>query len=349
MDNKRPRMLKVIIFVVVIIATVLAFVLWGSRNQTAKVIVYTSVDQPLAGKIFREFERETGIPVRAVFDSEQTKSLGLVGLLLAESSSPQADVFWSGDPAHSLLLVNRGVVQPYISSSSVDIPSEFKSPDGAWTGLAARARVLLVNKDVMISGQMPSSIRDLTNPRWKGQTAIANPLFGTAAFHISALFAVWGDEKGKEFLNDLKANNVSIARSHAEVKTLVVGGDVAFGLLDTDDAAEAVKEQASMEVVYPDQEDLGTLVIPSTVILLRGGPNTEGGKKLIDFLLSKKIEQQMVESGEYIPLRSGIPGPPSIRRISDFKKMQVNYSKVADEMSEEMVPTQPWFRHWLGR
>lgn len=272
-----------------------------------------------------------------------------MGLLLADSSKQRADVFWSGDPAHALLLVNRGVVQQYISPAAVDIPTEFKSPDGAWAGLAARARVLLVNKDVMTTGEMPSSILDFTNPRWKGQTAIANPLFGTAAFHIAALFAVWGDEKGKEFLNDLKANNVSIARSHAEVKRLVVGGEVAFGLLDTDDAAEAMQEQASVEVVYPDQKTLGTLVIPSTVVLVRGGPNTEGGKKLIDFLLSRKTEQEMVESGQYIPLRPGIPGPPRIRSISDFKKMQVNYSRVADEMDEEMVPAQPWLRQWLGR
>jgi iron(III) transport system substrate-binding protein len=349
MDKKRPKLLKVIIFACVIVAIALTFFLWGSRQQMPKVVIYTSVDQPLAGKIFREFEKETGIPVRAVFDSEQTKSLGLVGLLLAESANPKADVFWSGDPAHSLLLVNRGIVQPYISSAAADIPSEFKSPDGSWTGLAARARVLLVNKNGLASREMPSSIRDLTNPRWKGQAVIANPMFGTAAYQIAALLTVWGDEKAKEFLEDLKANDVRIARSHAEVKGLVLGGEVAFGLLDTDDAAEAMKEQSTVEIVYPDQQDLGTLVIPSTLVLIRGAPNAEGGKRLIDFLLSKKIEQQMVESGEYIPLRPGIPAPRNIRKMGDFKMMRINYAKVADEMDEEMQPIQPWLRKWVER
>lgn len=349
METKKIGTLRLVIFAVVIIGGVIAYVLWEGRNWTTGVIVYTSVDQPLAAKIFREFERETGIHVRAVFDSEQTKSLGLVGLLLAESSSPHADVFWSGDPAHSLLLANRGIVQPYVSPSGADIPSDFKAPDGSWTGLAARARVLLVNKGVMTSREMPSSIRDLTNLRWKGQTAIANPMFGTAAFHIASLFTVWGDEKAKEFLNDLKANDVLIARSHAEVKGLVVGGEVAFGLLDTDDAAEAIKEQRNLEIVYPDQEDLGTLVIPSTLVLIRGGPNTEGGKRLIDFLLSNKIEQEMVQSGAYIPLRPGIHGLPNIRNLCDFKTMRVNYPKVAQEMDEEMVPIQSWLRQYVAR
>ncbi len=349
MRDKKPKILKILTLAVVVVAIVLVFVIWAARNEPGKVVVYTSVDQPLASKIFREFEKDTGVSVRAVFDSEQTKGLGIVGLLLAESSSPKADVFWSGDPAHSLLLVNRGIVQPYSSPTAVDIPPEFKSPDGSWTDLAARARVLLVNKSGIASKDIPSSIRDLVNPRWKGQTAIGNPLFGTSAYEIAALFSVWGDEKGKQFLDDLKANDVRIARSHAEVKGLVIGGEVTFGLLDTDDAAEAIKEQSGVEIIYPDQDDLGTLVIPSTLVLIRGGPNTEGGRKLIDFLLSKKVERQMVELGGYSPLRPGIPGPPSIRKIGDFKMMRIDYSKVASEMDEEMQPIQPWLRQWLGR
>jgi iron(III) transport system substrate-binding protein len=347
MEYRKIGTVRVVILAAMIVVSILILSWWGNHERPPSVTIYTSVDQPLAGKLFREFERQTGIPVRAVFDSEQYKGLGIVGLLLNEASSPRADVFWSGDPAHSLLLVNRGIVQPYASPNAADIPSEFKSPDGAWTGLAARARVLLVSREAVGVRGMPSSILDLANPRWKGRAAIANPLFGTAAFQMAALFAAWGDDKGKEFLNDLKDNDVLVARSHAEVKGLVVGGEVAFGLLDTDDAAEAMKEQGNLEIVYPDQKDLGTLVIPSTVVLIRGGPNTEGGKKIIDFLLSQRSEQQMVESGGYIPLRPGILVPSGIKGIRDFKKMQVNYSKITDEMGEETVPSQPWLRQWL--
>ncbi len=349
MGQRKSKTLKLSLFSVIIIAIAAGFVFWGSGNEPAKIVVYASVDQPLARKIFKEFERETGVPVRGIFDSEQTKSAGIMGLLLAESSNPKADVFWSGDPAHSVLLVNRGIVQPYISPAAADIPSDFKASDGSWTGLAARARVLLVNKKTMGSQETPSSIRDLTDSRWKGQAAMANPMFGTAAYQIAALFTVWGDEKAMEFMKQLRTNNVRIARSHSEVKGLVVGGDVAFGLLDTDDAVEATKEQNHLEIIYPDQNDFGTLVIPSTLVLIRGGPNTEGAKKLIDFLLSKKVEQEMVDSGAYIPLRPGIPTPPGLRAINDFKKMQVNYSKIADEMGEEMAPAQPWLREWLGQ
>src|SRR5262249_39833936 len=157
----------------------------------------------------------------------------------------------------------------------------FRAPDGAWTGLAARARVLLVNKTRVPSGEAPRSIRDLAAPRWKGQTAIANPLFGTTTMHVAALFAAWGDVEARRFLDDLKESGARIAGSNGEVKRLVAAGEVAFGLTDTDDADEARKDGAPVDVVYPDQDGIGTLIMPTALVLIRGGPHPDAGRKLI--------------------------------------------------------------------
>jgi iron(III) transport system substrate-binding protein len=80
------------------------------------------VDQVFSEPIFRDFERQTGIKVRAVFDTEETKSTGVVNRIIAESSDPQADVFWSGDPVRQFLLLNRGLVEKYLSPNSLGIP-----------------------------------------------------------------------------------------------------------------------------------------------------------------------------------------------------------------------------------
>ena len=163
--------------------------------MSEEVVVYTSVDQVFSEPIFREFERRTGIATRAVYDTEETKSTGVVNRLLAEAEHPQADVFWSGDPVRPFLLVQRGLVEPYRSPSAESIPGSFKAQDGTWTGFAARARVLLVNTQAMGGDVSPVSMRDLADPRWKGRAAIANPLFGTTTMHVAALFAAWGDEE----------------------------------------------------------------------------------------------------------------------------------------------------------
>lgn len=206
----------------------------GCKRAAREVVVYTSVDRPFSEPIFREFEKRSGMKVLAVFDTEETKSTGVVNRLIAEAQQPQADVFWSGDPVRPFLLVKRGIVQPYESPAAAAVPAQFKAADGSWTGSAARARILLVNKQKVPPAEMPKSIRDLVAPRWKRQTAIANPLFGTTAMHVAALFALWGEDKGRAFLDELKTNETRIASSNGEVKRLVVAGEVAFGLCDTD-------------------------------------------------------------------------------------------------------------------
>jgi iron(III) transport system substrate-binding protein len=313
-------------------------------GRAPAVVVYTSVDQVFSEPVFQAFERESGIRVRAVFDTEETKSTGVLNRLIAEADHPQADVFWSGDPVRSFLLVKRGLVAPYVSPQAQGLPPGLRASDGAWTGVAARARVLLVNRKLVPSEAMPRSIRDLAAPRWKGKTAIANPLFGTTTMHVAALFAKWGEGDARAFLDALKANDVRIASSNGEVKRLVASEEVAFGLTDTDDANEAKKEGADVEVVYPDADELGTLVMPTSVVLMAKGPNPEPGRKLVDFLLSPEAERRMAEAAAHMPLRAGVATPSGVRGVSDIRAMDVDYAKVAEEMEK----IQPWLRQWAG-
>ena len=270
---------------------VLALGVGGCGSRDREVVAYTSVDQVFSEPVFRAFERESGIRVRAVFDTEETKSTGVLNRLIAEAGRPQADVFWSGDPVRPFLLVKRGLVEPYLSPQAAGLPAFSRAADGAWTGVAARARVLLVNRRLLGGESGPRSLRDLALPRWRGRAAIANPLFGTTTMHVAALFAGWGDAEARAFLDALKANGVRIASSNGEVKRLVVAGEVAFGLTDTDDANEALKEGADVDVVYPDADGAGTLVMPTAVVLMARGPNPEAGRRLVDHLLSADAER----------------------------------------------------------
>jgi iron(III) transport system substrate-binding protein len=307
-------------------------------------VVYTSVDQVFSEPVFRAFESASGIRVKAVFDTEETKSTGVLNRLIAESAHPQADVFWSGDPVRPFLLMKRGLVEPYASPQAEGLPSGLRAADGSWTGIAARARVLLVNRSLVPAGETPRSIRALADPRWQGRGAIANPLFGTTTMHVAALFAQRGESEARAFLDALKTNGVRIASSNGEVKRLVVAGEVAFGLTDTDDANEALEQGASVEVVYPDADELGTLVMPTAVVLLANRPHADAGKRLVDYLLSAETERRMAEAAAHMPLRPGVATPPGVRRISEIRAMTVDYAVVAGEMER----IQPWLRQWAG-
>jgi iron(III) transport system substrate-binding protein len=314
------------------------------RSGGREVVVYTSVDQVFSEPVFKAFEQQSGIHVRAVFDTEETKSTGVLNRLIAEAQNSQADVFWSGDPVRPFVLVKRGLIEPYASPQASGLPEGFRAADGTWTGLAARARVLLVNRQKLGAEEPPRSIQDLTDPRWQGRAAMANPLFGTTTMHVAALFSSWGDKRARAFLDRVRSNEVRIASSNGEVKRLVVAGEVAFGLTDTDDANEALKEEAAVDVVYPDQDTFGTLVMPTAVVLMRQAPHAEAGKKLLDFLLSADTERRLAEFAAHMPLRQGVPTPAGVRSVASIRAMSVDYARVADEMER----IHPWLRQWAG-
>jgi len=333
------------------ILLLVVLMLFGWIRARPAVVVYTSVDQVFSEPILRRFEGDSGICVRAVFDTEETKSTGVVNRLIAEAQSPQATVFWSGDPVRPFLLIERGMVEPYASPGARTIPEGFKDTAGTWTGLAARARVLLVNRQRLAGRPVPRSVRDLSDPLWKGEAAIANPLFGTTTMHVAAWFSTWGDDEAKRFMNALKENEVRIASSNGEVKRLVVAGEVVFGLTDTDDANEAVKESGAVEIVYPDQDlstgqagGMGTLIMPTTAVLIRGGPHPDLGRRLIDFLLSAEVERLMAETAAHMPLHPNVPTPDHVRWVGNIRTMAVDYAHVASEMER----IQPWLRQWAG-
>jgi iron(III) transport system substrate-binding protein len=315
----------------------------GERKNKNEVVVYTSVDQVFSEPVLRAFEKKTGIKVRIVFDTEETKSTGLLNRLIAESKQPQADVFWSGDPVRPQLLVTKGLTENYISPSAKDIPASFKDPAGSWVGFSARARVLLVNTKLVSKDQYPKSIRDLVNPKWKGRVAIANPAFGTTTMHFAALFAKWGTKKTARFLDGLHSNKVRVATSNGEVKRLVIAGEISWGLTDTDDAAVALKSGAPVKVIFPDQSGDGVLLMPTAAILIRGAPHKTNGQKLIDFLASHEVEKMLAHAAcAQLPLRNEVKSPSTVFKIGKLKIMTVDYGRLARVMEK----IYPFLRDW---
>ena len=316
------------------------------RSASSKaVVVYVSEDQVFSEPILKDFEHETGITVKSVFDTEESKSTGVMNRLIAEKDNPQADVYWANEPVRADALKQRGVSTSYVSPSAEGIPDQFKDPDNYWTGFSARARLLLVNARSTIK---PASVTAYTAPSAKGRAAIANPLFGTTTDYVAALFTIWGDERGQTFMNDVKKNGVKTTTSNGESADFVAAGQVDFSLVDSDDAVNRKKQGKPVEIIYPDQDanGLGVLILPNAVALIKGGPHPENGRQLIDYLLSKSTERKLAFADcAQIPLHAGVDTPPEVRRIEDIKPMRVAYADLARKMEE----IQPFLKEWAGQ
>lgn len=325
-------MKKLLIVVLCLLIGIVGCAKKGPRNE---VVVYTSLDQNFSEPILKDFENTTGVKVKAVYDVEATKTTGLVNRLIAEKSNPQADVFWNSEVGRTIILKEKGVLAPYSSLSAVDIPKQFKDPEGYWTGFAARARVLIYNKNLLSPDELPESIFDLTKPEWQGRFCLAYPLFGTTATHSAALFVSLGDKKAKEYFRALKENEVVIVDGNSTSRDRVVAGELPLGFTDTDDVNVALEQGKPVDMIFPDKDGIGTLLIPNTVGLVANGPNSSNGKKFIDYLLSKEVESKLAFSGSLqMPLRRGVPKPKEVPDYKDIKAMDVDFEAIANKMEE---------------
>ncbi len=269
----------------------LTFITGCGQKGTNEVVVYVSEDQVFSEPILRDFEAETGIRVRAVYDTEETKSTGVMNRLIAEKSNPQADVYWANEPIRAIVLKQKGISTPYVSPNADGIPTDFKDPQGYWTGFSARARVLIVSTEE----EPPSSIFAYTNEKWKDKGVVANPLFGTTTSWVASLFTIWDKDKARNFMERMKKNGTKISTSNGESTMLVANKEFVFSLVDSDDATNAIRGGSPVRQVYPDQAEgeLGCLVLPNAAVLIKRGPNPENGKKFIDYVLSSKTERKL--------------------------------------------------------
>ena len=164
-------MKKVVFRTVWCLLVVLTLSLAGCKGKKTaqQVVIYTSLDKVFSQPILEAFEKQTDIKVLAVYDSEATKTTGLVNRLIAEKANPRADVFWNSETGRTIVLKQKGILAKYVSSSAADIPDQFKDPDGYWTGFAARCRILIYNTNLLKAQELPKSIFELTQAKWKGK------------------------------------------------------------------------------------------------------------------------------------------------------------------------------------
>lgn len=318
----------------------------SAAKQDNEVVVYTALDRAFSEPLLNDFARQTGIKVLPVYDTESTKTIGLVNRIRSESGRPRCDVFWNNEILNTLQLKSEGLLQPCRPGEAENYPAEFRDPDGCWYGFAARARVFLVNTSLVPTTNQPGSIYDLANAHWQGRAGIAKPLFGSTASHVACLFAQLGNEPARRLLAAIKANQIQILSGNKACAEMVGRGELAWALTDTDDAVSEMDSGKPVRIVFPDTKaittttpampPMGTLLLPNTLSVIKGAPHPEAAQRLIDYLLSAKVEARLAfgESAQ-IPLHRYTPAVSRVcQDRSALRWMDVDFATAANKFSD---------------
>ncbi len=242
-----------------------------------KVVVYCAQDQVYAEQIFQKFQRQTGIRVLPVYDSEAVKTVGLANRLLAESRHPRADLFWGNEELRARQLARRGA---------------FPATNGlAFFGY--RSRRLVINTNRLNMASAPAGWQALTNPVWRGRVALSYPQFGTTATHFHALRQHWGEAAWRSWCRALAENKPLIVDGNSVVVKMVAAGEAVVGMTDSDDIAAAQREGAPVAALPLSPE---SLLIPNAIGLVAGGPNPGPAGEFYNFIQRPEVARKLVEA-----------------------------------------------------
>jgi len=312
----------------------------------SRVVLYCAQDREFAEDLLKTFERRTNWPVTTRFDSEANKAVGFYEDLVREARQPRCDVYWNNEIIATLRLAKQDLLEPYESTPGREFPAQWRAKNHTWYAFAARARVLLLDvKRLRERGipetQWPHSLEDLTHPRWQNQVGMAKPVAGTSATQAACLFVAWGETRAKKWYHNLRLNTVKLVAGNKQAAEGVAQGQFLIGLTDTDDAMAEIDAGHQVRLVFPDadasvESGRGTLFIPNTVAIIRGGPNPNGAKQLVDYLLSDEVEAKLAKSGYHIPLNPAVrvEMPEAMRPARTARQLVVDFERAAEQWSE---------------
>lgn len=324
----------------------------GCGEPREQVVIYVSADDYVARPLLAQFEAESGLEVVVRYDTEATKTTGLVNRIRDEASRPRADVLWSSEPFMMAQLADEGLLAAPPADRLADWPEAWRDAERRWHAFSGRARVIVYAPDRVPAERVPRTWMDLTRPWWKDRIVMADPRFGTTRGHLGAMKRTWDREVMpgyyEAFLEGLAENGIRLLPGgNAAVVDAVASGEADVGLTDTDDVWVVQDRGLAVELVYPrhapdEAPGGGTLVVPNTAALVKGGPNPDAAIRLLEFLLSKEAEIALMRTASRnVPLvhRAALEGDLAEQAASLAvpDPLRLDYGRASKSMDEAVA------------
>jgi iron(III) transport system substrate-binding protein len=297
-----------------------------------KVVVYNAQHQELIEAVAKEFTKETGIDVELRDGSD----LELANQLVAEGEHSPADVFLTENSPAMEVVDRKGLFAKLEQKTLDNIPAQFRPADGHWTGFAARSTVLVYNTDMVKKSELPTSLMDLADPKWKGKVSFS-PTGADFQAIVAAVLALEGEDATKAWLAGLKENGTVYDGNNVVLKS-VNDGQTATGIIYHyywyRDQEEAGDNSDNTELHFFGNGDPGAYLSTSGAGVLANAEHPKEAQEFVNFLTSEKGQQVIADSYalEYT-LNPKVQLDRGVKPLSSLEPPEVG----TDELDSEKV------------
>lgn len=214
-----------------------------------------------------------------------------IAALIAEKANPVADVVYLGgiaaDPAR-----DAGVLTPYKAKGWDKIPAGLKDPNGYWFAIHSGTLGFFVNTAALGNKPVPQSWSDLLKPEYKGLIGYLDPTsaavgqLGVMAANLALGGSYENLDPAIKYFKALAKNQPIVPKQTSYAR--VISGEIPI-LIDYDFNAYRGQyaDKAPTRFVIPKE---GSVVFPYVMGLVKGGPNADNGRKILDYVLSPESQ-----------------------------------------------------------
>lgn len=277
----------------------------GGSVTGQSITLYSGQHAQTVQALAKDFQQRTGVTV----DLRSGDEAELANQILQEGSASPADVFFAENPPALTTLEDKGLLAKVNAPTLAAVPAQDSAAKADWVGVSAREAVLVYNTGQMSGRQMPSSVRDLASPAWKGKLGIA-PSETDFAPIVTRMIKTAGVPATRTWLQGLKTN-AKVYNSNEDLVSAVNRGEVAAGVVDHYYWYRLRDEQGGAAVHsalgYFAQGDPGSLVDVSGAAILASGKHQAAAQAFLSYLVSKPAQQIIATSASYeYPLLPGV-------------------------------------------
>jgi len=322
----------------VVLALVVCGVLGGCSSSGSDpssgqaITLYSGQHEQTVNGLVSAFEKQTGITVNVRNDDEDT----LANLIAVQGSHSPADVFYTENSPALEFLQEKGLLAPVQGSTLAHTPAKYNSQAGDWVAVSARVSVLIYNPSLIAKSQLPTSVTQLADPKYKGKLAFAA---GETDFQpiVTSVVKTYGQAATLRWLDGLKSNAAShLVPDNETIVNDVNRGQVAFGLINEYYwyrlRAEIGASAMHSQLAYFAPHDPGYVIDVSGAAVLKSSKHQAAAQKFVAFLVSKQGQDIIAraagneQSYEY-PLGDGVT---TSAPETPFNQLQPNSITIAD-------------------
>jgi iron(III) transport system substrate-binding protein len=309
-------------------------IFFAETAQTQELVLYSGRSKSLVEPLIREFETQTGIRVRVRYgDTSQ-----LAVALLEEGRRSPADVFWAQDGGALGVLSGRDMFSR-LPQRILDKTSDvFRSAEGTWVATSGRARVVAYAPGRVDETELPQTIFDLADPKWRGRVGWA-PQNASFQTFVSAMIDMHGKERTRTWLTAMRANNARSYRSNVPLVQALAAGEIDVCLTNHYYLLRFRETDPSfpVEQTFLAPGDIANFVNVAGAGVLSTARNNDEALTFIEFLLSAGGQRYIAGEVYEYPVVDGIEHNPALIPLQNLLELvpRVNVDRL-DTLDETL-------------